>query len=66
MEIESELLRWVQVVQDDESAGGLVAFNIAEVDTLGREGCHRAVVVEVSPAKRQVFIELDLLGLVLD
>lgn len=60
LEVKLELLRWVQIVEDHETARGLVMGNITEVDALGGEGCHRAVIVEVGTAHGQVFVELNL------
>jgi hypothetical protein len=65
LEIEFELLGWVEVVQDDKSAGWLSTLKLTKVNGLSGEGCHRAVVVEVGSAQRQVFIELHFFGLVL-
>ena len=65
MEVKLEFLRWVQVVQDDETTGRFVAFDVTEVDALGGEGRHRTVVVKVSSAEGQILVELHLLWFVL-
>jgi len=52
LEVELELLCWMQIVQDYESARGLVAGDFSEADALGRESSHRSIIVEVGAAKR--------------
>ena len=65
MEVKFELLCRVQVVQDDEAAGWLVVSDVTEVNALGRECCHRAIIVKVSTANGQILIELHLIRLLL-
>lgn len=65
MEVKLEFLRRVQVVEDHEAARWLLMSNLSEVDALGREGSHRAIIVEVSTTNWQVFIELDFIRLLL-
>lgn len=65
LEVELQLLCRVQIVQDYEAARRLVVGNISEVDALSGEGSHGTVVIEVGAADGQIFVELDLLGLLL-
>ena len=60
MEFKLELLRWVEVIEDDKAVGGLVVGDLAEVDALSREGRHGAVIVQMGAAQGQVFVELHL------
>ena len=65
MEVKLKLLRWIEVVQDDEAARRFVAFDVAEIDGFSREGSHRTIVVEVGSTEWKILIELDFLGLIL-
>jgi len=58
-----KLLRLVEVVEDDESVTDLVSFELSEVDTFIREGCHLSLLSDVCSTFRQILVELNLFGL---
>jgi len=65
LKVKFELLRWVQIVKDDETTGRLVASNFAKVNAFCRKGSHRSIIIEVGAAERQIFVELHFLWFIL-